>query len=359
MRRSGVIAIASEASRSIVSGRFRTLAQVFLASMAVAVSMYVDARAAQSAIDDFLGFKNAGGFVWLVHGQTNDGTVPSVVDRAVCESLEVLPGIEASGSIGVGVPATLVAQPDQELDVLNASAGLYRVLNALGEPRPWSHFLIGNQLQSDLQLVLPSSIVLAGIDRRVEVPASSADLGRIQPGFSTAVLQPGSPVGSATHCVVVVAPAAPSVAASLQAPFGRTDLTVRRALLGADLVDESWLEFTSRSTANLWLVLVTGYGLALSFVEWTRRSETAIYSIIGMRSAEVKLLRFLELVQVTVVGGLIGLAVGRFGSAGLSLSALRFGWTTGLMAFLGAVIGAVVVSLTTTTRNPLNKLKDR
>ena len=355
----GIAAIAREASRSMISGRLRTVAQIALASLAVSVPMYLDARAAQSAIDDFLLFKNAGGFIWLVHGQASDGTIPTIVDRSVCESLQVLPGIEASGSIGSGEPATLLALPDQQLDVLVATSGIYRVMAALGEPGPLSHFLLGTQLQNDLQLVLRRNIVIADADRTIEVRATGASLGRIQPGFSTALLEPGAPVGLATHCVVAVEPAAPTVTGSLQAPFGRTDLTVRPALLGAELVDRSWLDFADRSVVNLWVILAAGYGLALAFVEWTRRSETAIYSIIGMRPAEVKLLRFLELLQVTLIGGLVGLAAGRVGTAGFSLSALAFGWTTGLMALLGTAVSVVVVSLITSTRNPLNKLKDR
>lgn len=295
----------SETVRNMVANRWLLAARLALAvaiGAGVATATVGEVAAIEQRFDDQVA---AGRFVWVI---SSVGT-PPILDATRCSALGDLTGLPAAGAV-VGQASVVVAtQPQARYDLYSITPDYPRVLWPDAGQRPArGGLLVGAAAAESLGLVDGSSLLvrdaptmdapqLLTVDR--VMPPSPRDPGADRRLF---VIAPVG-LGETAECLVDADSAnADDVPALLGAWFDPVAAPVAAPLRLADpvaLLPESQL--AQRASAWAWPVAATVLAI-LSFLAWYfRRSEFALYRVLGVSRAKLGLMLAAEHVIVAIV----------------------------------------------------------
>ena len=246
----------------------------------------------------------------------------TAVDRtplpaARCDALGTVTGVASAGGITT-VELVHSALADRRfLSLVSATPGLAPVLWP-GTPAV-DGVVVGAAIGSELGLVAGAALAIVRADAVHTLP-----VGAVAPASTRGsdhdllVLQSVPPRGGTYECLVESEPGArESVEAVLLGWFPGTPTAVTPYFLPPDTGRTPQQEANERTT--VWLPLAAAALIALAMLAWwlIRRSEFALYTIMGLASDGLVLMLFTEWAMLCLVPGSIGLANALGASASL------------------------------------------
>ncbi|MCP3882554.1 MAG: hypothetical protein GY701_29785 [Sulfitobacter sp.] len=141
--------------------------------------------------------------------------------------------------------------------------------------------------------------------------------------------------------------------------LGRSDMVVSRVLLTADertLGSELW---AMRQTHLAWAAGSLVFLLAAITATWSKRSETALYRILGLNRSEVMAVRVVDSSLAALLGTLAGSVFAVLMLSPNYRESLGYGLKAACLGLAGQLAGCLVASLLCYTTNAFGALKDR
>lgn len=350
-------ALLREAIQSFASGRLLIIGVILIAASFTAVALIGEAISAERARVADIEFRQLGGNLRLIEENADDPG--SVVSRRVCDGLSQLWGVEAAGSVGEPYLRTLSALGDRQLQVFPTSPGMRGVLESVGQLHTDHALVMSDDVVESLGFSGRDTVLLTEEGSVVSVNFTTADLEPLRPGYDLGAFAVVPPVDSATTCIVAIRPTAVDLAESLPAAFGKSDLVVTTALIGSDLVTTGAELWDERTTKSLWLIGTIGFALVLGIVSWVRRSDSALYRVLGLRFSEIAVIRLVETSMASLSGSLVGV----FAATGALWSdysqVMPFGLIAAGLTSAGQLLACWLLSAVLWASNPIDQLKDR
>ena len=277
--------------------------------------------------------------------ESTDPERPVKISRASCEALTDIEGVQRSGVVAPLTTANFI-QLGRDTEILQASATLLPELRG-------SRAIVGSALAKGRDVV---ALEAAG-DRVFDAVAASEQ----PPGIDTnsaVVVAATTELVDAPACTAVLDPLAPSraltpvLSAALRSEG--SSISARRIFTeGSDPVDD----FARRPGRFLPVMLGIVFGAGAAVVTRLRRSEIAVYLLMGSPPSTVAALITFE--QLTVAG----LAATSAAAGSLVLNTHYVSPLSQLMSCSAAAMvwafTAIVLTVDLALRNPLSLAKDR
>lgn len=350
-------ALLREAIQSFVSGRLVIVGLILMAASFTAVALIGETISAERARAADIEFRQLGGNLRLI--EENAEEPGSVVSRQVCDGLSQLWGVEAAGSVGEPYFRRLSAYGDRQLQVFPSSPGMGGVLESVGQLHTDNALVMSDDAVESLGFGGRDTVLLTEEGAVVSVSFAIADLEPLRPGYDRGALAVVPPVGGATTCFVAMRPTAVDLAESLPAAFGEPDLVVTPALIGSDLVTTGAELWDERTTKSLWLIGTVSFALVLGIVSWVRRSDSALYRVLGLQYSDIAAIRLVETSMASLSGSLVGALAATSALWTDYSQVLPFGLIAAGLTSAGQLLACWLQSAVLWAPNPIDQLKDR
>lgn len=361
-------AIAAESLARASSGRLLGWMQIVIVAAVVTATIALEAVETQAAIDSEVE-QRRNGYHLLVASNTNEQAASSGVSRADCERLRHVDGISASGSVSTILGEALVAAPSQTVTYADASPGFLAVMAtvpwlatetsfAAHEPASSDDYLVSPATAERLEVSAGDNLGIAGRGGR---PVAVAPLDALGSGVGRTVIGVVPAVGEAEFCyAAATTPLLESPQAPLRVVLGG-GVSIWRVLSGAENLTSVDADYRSRLSRH---APIAAGALTLLFVAlgvWLRRADAALYTALGVRSRDVRLILGLELGVLLSLGVELGLIAGVLVAlvGGTQLEALLPAVASGLAAGLTSFVALVLLLLAWRPPSPTHALKDR
>lgn len=297
------------------SSRVSRAAFPWIAAIAVGLSMTaVELDTTRRALELSALLSETGVHVWIA---SNEGKLSS----SACVALNTNPEVRAAGGLSLDDPVAFTFAPNILFQSAHVVGALITVLEPDHEP----------SVVNAHSAIVGSAVVEEIGDRKQmtvqgrDTPLSIIDTVNTEPRVPQAnrwIFLWEPPVDNIDQCWVEMAPGAGAAGGALLAmAFASSgeDLVVRRWLEPGEFSRNPVSEVSERPQANAWIpasgVLVVIIWLGL----WLRRSELALYRVLGFGRPSLLLMAQIETCLVLLVGATSGVIVG------VALYATRFG----------------------------------
>jgi hypothetical protein len=334
-----------EPLRNLRATPVRTAATVGLAALVLGGLALVELDATERVLALRAELDERGAHVFIVRAE--DG-----LPAARCEALRGLTGVRSAGGVRLSEPVAPLVAPRLRFQAAAVTTGILPVWDPGYRQAEGTGFVIGRSVADELAVDSGARLTLA--DGRRDVVADILDVDDRYPEAARWIVEVVPPSGRVSECWVEFSPSASGIARDLLAAWFEgpgNQVEVRWLRPPDEFARDPARELATRPQAAAWLPLGGVVGLLAALVSWLRRSEAALYAVLGVRKWGLVLMAQLEAVVVVSSGYLLGVAwaaaiaeaVG--GPIGLDQVALagRSAASAALVAMLAAPAGVIPI----------------
>lgn len=281
--------IVAEARRNLATFRALDVVKaVFFFAVGAAV-LSADGVTVRTLLDDQAAFVDAGGYVYVVRG---------TIDPSSCRRAASGDRIKRVGAARYVRSVTIEGQPGRDIALIEV-AGQTATIWA-NESVTVSDIAIGAILRDGLSAPATSSLRIEGQERTLAVDRVIPP--DRHPPTARALIIPTGWIGTFDECWIEFEPITRSLAASIAGTVnGGIDAEISTLAVrppGSEPLDA---RFQARSTQWAWLLGAGLTTLLVALAELSRRSEQALYAILGWRGPENALRRVMEALGVLLL----------------------------------------------------------
>ncbi|WP_430868991.1 hypothetical protein [Demequina aurantiaca] len=335
----------------------------------IAAPAIADAVEVTKTIEAEQAWIDAGGYVFVATGmRTDDGANP--IPASVCERLSKADGISASFALQRTSASGSVAHiPGGRASIYDVSAGALPFLGVAPATNGVvlvTHGFLDRTGVSDGEAVRVTRRASQGSAAAESDPLTVrvADTQILGEEFDGALLMPAQLTDTASACYVKTDAAHyDAVHAALPAYLayeGEPSITNPR-LFGSEFTVDYTTAFQDRPLRWMWIPAAALLGLLWAMLQWSRRSQTAIYATFGVRVPSRIVMQTSEWAVLAITGLAFGWAIGITGALALGArtdQALALASAHAALTLIGASVLVILIALRP-TGTLLNALKDR
>lgn len=314
-------ALAREAFRNTLSGRWFSLAIVLTVLAATVGALYVDATQVAAIHRTEQKFLMDGGNIIEITRSENEAKV----DAAACSAMGKSTDVIAASAVSSRLEGThITGRPESMQSIHYATAGFEKIAGSsvtLG-----ANQAISSKIIAERWLASPGAVVGFEPGKGLDSYATIVDvvnMERLGDPFTTTLVMATPATGEADSCFVMAQPwAIERVIQRAPALLGDTKENPLRAgslqQTGDYFVPFSE-QYEERSTAFIPVVTGGAIGLVGAMLLWIRRGRYALYSTLGLSYWQVVQLRLYEWGILLALGVLPGTAIALSLTLGLGL----------------------------------------
>lgn len=296
--------ITHEALCNIRATPLSSLLRILIAAIAAAGCILYTVHDVNGIQGRYQAQLDAGRYMWREAGATQTARISA----SRCDALQAVDGVTAAGSVLDTASASLSNQPLATYDIRRVTPGYVAAIWPDADPGALDGgVVVGNLAATNLGLV-PGAAVTFLRPSKTWIPTSSsvAMVMGSSPRFSTAdrqILVVAPPTGTTTECVVAAAPGASNSVGTLMSSWFPPDtgsLTspwLRDQQFGVSPEDE----LLSRRSQFGWPVGLLLIILTTGYLWYGRRSDDALYLLLGWRKRSLFVLHLIETICLSIV----------------------------------------------------------
>ncbi len=318
-RRWRASALVVEAARNTVSAPLRTVVLGLGVVLFAASATFVDSGELIAIRDREHQFTEAGGYIVEARLTDQDDGLPRSLSTEACRSAGLREGVERSGSLTLMGPVSIDRLPDVEFQ---AAVATVEAIYTLGDVGPGAigtrenSVVVGAGLAEDLGFRADDRVVVDG--RTYLIDAVVDFEPRYEQAQRWMILVSAQELDS-TQCWLGVRPEQfDDVVAALPSAFPAAAPVEIKRLQAPDSFSLGPVEaVATRVEQFAWIPAALASALLFWAMVWFRRSELALYRLVGTSRAELWLLYTCEAAMLAVPALYVGVAIALGAAAGM------------------------------------------